>query len=122
MTARVGRRRGGGTEKHSGSHSAVTSVDERMDGRTDRWMDGWMDGWLDRVVGMDGQLGKIQTRWQGWRRRWSSANWIHYAAEGDTARRGRGRKEEARKELEEGRGRRKGMIARVTAYRHWPRM
>lgn len=35
MTARVGRRRGDGTEKHSGSRSAVTGVDGRTDGRTD---------------------------------------------------------------------------------------
>lgn len=34
MTARVGHRRGGGTEKHSGSRSAVTGV-VRTDGRTD---------------------------------------------------------------------------------------
>ena len=46
MTARVGRRCGGGTEKHSGSRSAVTGVDERTDG----WMDGWSgwDGWSGR--------------------------------------------------------------------------
>lgn len=50
MTARVGRRSGGGTEKHSGSCSAVTGG--RMDGRTngrggwDGWL-GWL-GWLGR--------------------------------------------------------------------------
>lgn len=46
MTARVGRHRGGGTEKHSGSRSAVTGG--RMDGRGswDGWL-GWL-GWLGR--------------------------------------------------------------------------
>lgn len=44
MTARVGRRRGDGTEKHSGSRSAVTGVDGRTDGRT--------NGRTDGVVGM----------------------------------------------------------------------
>lgn len=37
---RVGRRCGGGTEKHSASRAAVTG--ERTDGRMDRWMDEWM--------------------------------------------------------------------------------
>lgn len=49
MTARVGRRRGDGTEKHSGSRSAVTGVDGRTDGRTDERMEwlGWL-GWFGR--------------------------------------------------------------------------
>lgn len=42
---RVGRRCGGGTEKHSGSRAAVTS--ELTDGRTRA--DGRMDGWVGGI-------------------------------------------------------------------------
>jgi len=74
MTARVGRRRGGGTEKHSGSRSAVTAV--VTDGRINGVVGGGWLGWLGRgnpgEAGEGGgvrQTGFITTRKEVQRRR-----------------------------------------------------